>query len=500
MIEPVSPSFVTPSAAMIRRAQQKWSVAISSIILLGDLCAMIVASCVSYVVISELLLGGMWSFSEFTPPYYFALCWLVVFRAATQGHYTQRTPWWQQMHLLFKLFIGLFLLDVFVHIVMQSSSVHFILGVRWLVLVLCIGCMRMVILNMIRARSREWTLPVTIIGNEDIVGDTYFALHPDTLTGYKITTILFDAPVSAEAHAQLMQMFQGDMPTIASSPCDIPAYICANPHAFYVISLDGFRGERRDHMMDALEKSDCDYAIIPPMKRLHLYGMEPQYFFGNDIMLLHRRVISEVSLDKCAKWLVDRLVAGCALPVLALLTAFLWISKKIEGSQSPLFYGGMRIGRNGEQFPCWKFCTMKPNADKLLEELMKKDEALRNEWNTYQKIRNDPRIDSRISAFLRKTSLDELPQLWNVFVGDMSLVGPRPILPSQQIEYGEALPFYVSVAPGLTGLWQVSGRNQTTFAQRIIWDIWYVKNWSFWHDLVILIKTVRVFLTGHGAY
>jgi undecaprenyl-phosphate galactose phosphotransferase len=177
-----------------------------------------------------------------------------------------------------------------------------------------------------------------------------------------------------------------------------------------------------------------------------------------------------------------------------------YLLKRLEKSGTPVFYNGMRVGKDGRLFPCWKFCTMRTDGDQILAELLDTDAEARREWELYQKLRNDPRIDSRISAFLRKTSLDELPQLWNVFIGDMSLVGPRPILPYQTTEYGDSLRHYTSVRPGLTGLWQVSGRNETTFAQRINWDGWYIRNWSVWNDVIILFKTVRVLFTGSGAY
>ena len=143
---------------------------------------------------------------------------------------------------------------------------------------------------------------------------------------------------------------------------------------------------------------------------------------------------------------------------------------------------------------------MKTDGDAILADLLARDEEARAEWDKFQKLKNDPRIDTRISGLLRKISLDELPQIWNVFHGDMSLVGPRPILPSQREEYGGLLEQYYAVRPGLTGLWQVSGRNETSFQQRVYWDSWYIRNWSLWYDIVILFKTAKVLVTGKGAY
>lgn len=144
---------------------------------------------------------------------------------------------------------------------------------------------------------------------------------------------------------------------------------------------------------------------------------------------------------------------------------------------------------------------MEPDSDYLLEEYFAKNPKAKEYWETFRKMpqNQDPRITTRTANIIRKTSIDELPQLWNVFVGDMSLVGPRPILQDEMKFYGDALNEYYDVQPGITGLWQVSGRNETTFKQRVSWDQWYVRNWSLWGDVVILIKTPFILLSRKGA-
>jgi lipopolysaccharide/colanic/teichoic acid biosynthesis glycosyltransferase len=143
---------------------------------------------------------------------------------------------------------------------------------------------------------------------------------------------------------------------------------------------------------------------------------------------------------------------------------------------------------------------MEPDSDQLLEKLLAEDPAAREEWERYRKLKNDPRVTTRTARLIRKASIDELPQLWNVLVGDMSLVGPRPILENEVAYFGESLNEYLQVRPGITGLWQVSGRNETSFERRVYWDSWYVRNWSIWGDIVILLKTLSVVVTGRGAY
>jgi len=139
------------------------------------------------------------------------------------------------------------------------------------------------------------------------------------------------------------------------------------------------------------------------------------------------------------------------------------------------------------------------NADQVLAEVLAGDPAARAEWERDFKLKNDPRI-TPVGAFLRKTSLDELPQLWNVLKGEMSLVGPRPIVTAELERYGDQVGYYLEARPGMTGLWQISGRNDIDYADRVNLDAWYVKNWSLWYDIVILLKTVRVVLAKSGAY
>jgi lipopolysaccharide/colanic/teichoic acid biosynthesis glycosyltransferase len=143
---------------------------------------------------------------------------------------------------------------------------------------------------------------------------------------------------------------------------------------------------------------------------------------------------------------------------------------------------------------------MVQNAQQILEEHLNSSKEARAEWEKDHKLKNDPRIIAGIGHFLRRTSLDELPQLWNVMKGDMSLVGPRPIVASEQIRYGEIQPLYLRVRPGLTGLWQVSGRNNTSYSDRVKLDAYYVRNWSLWLDYFILLRTVRTVLLREGSY
>ena len=168
-------------------------------------------------------------------------------------------------------------------------------------------------------------------------------------------------------------------------------------------------------------------------------------------------------------------------------------------SGRPILYTDWRMGKNGVPFPCIKFRTMVPGAEGVLQLMLAEDAGLREEYVKYHKLRVDPRV-TRVGRFLRRTSLDELPQLWNVLRGEMSLVGPRPYLPRESAEIGDARAEILRVPPGVTGPWQVSGRNHAFFTDRVEMDIYYVRDWSVWLDLVLLARTVRALFVDRGAY
>ncbi len=191
----------------------------------------------------------------------------------------------------------------------------------------------------------------------------------------------------------------------------------------------------------------------------------------------------------------DALTATVALTLLSPI--LLIIAALIRRDGGPAFFEQPRAGEGGKAFQCLKFRTMAVDAEDRLEAILNADPAKRAQWDAYQKLDDDPRI-TRIGHLLRKTSLDELPQLINVLRGEMSLVGPRPMMLDQMDMYGPSLDAYVRMKPGITGLWQVNGRNATTFEERARLDDWYARNWSLWRDIVILVRTVREVFGGNG--
>jgi Undecaprenyl-phosphate galactose phosphotransferase WbaP len=203
-------------------------------------------------------------------------------------------------------------------------------------------------------------------------------------------------------------------------------------------------------------------------------------------------------IQPALKRALDILGAGALLLLAAPAFALLALLIRADGGQ--VFYAHERIGRGGRRFGCLKFRSMVTDSQARLAALLDADPAARAEWEATRKLRDDPRV-TRTGRFLRATSLDELPQLLNVLRGEMSLVGPRPVVAAElAAHYGAAAEYYLSVRPGITGLWQISGRSETTYDTRVALDTQYATNLSIWTDLRILLRTPMVVLSRRGAY
>ena len=224
--------------------------------------------------------------------------------------------------------------------------------------------------------------------------------------------------------------------------------------------------------------------------------MNAEAYLSGAISLSPQRGPIHVVADELALRLNQLLALSILVllaPVMGVVAFLIW---RRDGA--PVLFAHYRVGHDGKLFRCMKFRTMYRDAERMLSELLEKDPAARAEWQREQKLSRDPRI-TPIGHFLRRTSLDELPQLFNVLRGDMSLVGPRPITVGELTRYGRVRWHYLSVRPGMTGLWQVSGRNNTSYDERVALDRRYVEERSVWMNLQILVKTVKVVVARDGA-
>jgi len=272
----------------------------------------------------------------------------------------------------------------------------------------------------------------------------------------------------------------------------------ANPYYAAIIALSGERrGERANRLLEGPLSFYRKVILMPDLNDTHTLWVQPRDFQGVLGLEISQNLLDQNS--QAIKRSMDILLVLLSLPVWLPLFLLIAVIIRLEDGGFPFFIQP-RLGRNGQPFNVIKFRTMRLDAEEWLREQLNRDEALRQEWEQHHKLKVDPRI-TLVGKILRMTSLDELPQFLNVIRGDMSLVGPRPLPNYHYVK----LPAYVRnlrrrVRPGITGLWQVSGRSECGTEGMEKWDPYYVRNWSPWLDIVILVRTIRAVLTGRGAY
>jgi len=249
-----------------------------------------------------------------------------------------------------------------------------------------------------------------------------------------------------------------------------------------------------------LQQKTKRIMVAPTLQDLPTMSLNIHHFFGDDVMLVDFPNLLQSTAARVTKRGMDLFLTALMLPFLLPIIAVIALAIKLEDG-GDVFYTDRRVGLNNELFDCIKFRTMVEDSEEILEEHLESNPEARKNWEKFKKLKGpDPRVTG-VGHWLRVTSLDELPQIFCVLIGDMSLVGPRPMYEKEIEDYGSNLfEKYKNVKPGITGLWQVSGRNELTFADRATLDNWYIKNWSPWLDLVLLLKTIPAVFQGKGAY
>jgi len=271
-------------------------------------------------------------------------------------------------------------------------------------------------------------------------------------------------------------------------------------HQFYaaIVAIDGVLNEKILYYIDHIQERIYRVLMLPKISSMPLFNAEIISSINHKglAFFIRNNLLNPVDrgIKKSFDYILSIVLILLFSPFLLIIYAIVHFSTK----GYPIFKH-RRVGKDGKSFNIYKFRTMYIDADKRLDKLLQSDEAIKREWEAEFKLKNDPRITT-IGGFLRKTSLDELPQIINVLQGKMSLVGPRPIIDDEVAKYGEYFEYFKAVKPGITGLWQVSGRNDIDYDQRVQLDVWYVRNWSVGLDIIILIKTFVAVLFRKGSY
>ncbi len=331
--------------------------------------------------------------------------------------------------------------------------------------------------------------PVILIGAGKTAERVLRFFNNDRGYRYDIAGIIDDAPLSKELAENYLLYGNIDEAEVIIRDAKVQTVIITAP---------GMDNDKLADLIGRIQPYVRNVSFVPDLIGTPMTGVEPQVLFSEEVLLLRlknnlarrRNRIIKRSFD-----IIVTIVGGLLIsPVLLIVTIMVAVE-----NHGHVIFAHKRVGKNGILFPCYKFQSMVPNAQEKLKAYLAQNPSARKEWEETFKLTNDPRI-TKLGAFLRKTSLDELPQLWNVIKGDMSLVGPRPIVQEEIDKYDKNFREYSMVLPGITGMWQASGRSDTTYEERVAMDTWYVRNWSIWIDIMYLFKTIKAVFVGKGAY
>lgn len=444
--------------------------------------------------LSELLTGrqfmtGSWDLQRGL--IFFSLAIALLMWLTNKGYYRKRQDFASEAHAMIKAVVIMILVDSFILFAMKYDFSRLWLVSNWLVAGVALIIVRP-LTKIILMKCRAWALSTVVIGAGTGAVQVAEALQAQPYLGYDVREIAVpvnEQPIDAQATDKTIVSFDLD---------NLLQRLAIEPVNYVVLATSSLSATMARDIQQILTRARVPFAFAPAVHGLSLIGMEQQILFSHDVLLMAMRDNLAQPIARVTKTVFDYVVTILGLCVIWPILLLIAIMIKAEDG-GPIFYGQQRIGYHGKIFNCLKFRSMAVDADERLALILERDDAAAAEWAQDHKLKDDPRITG-IGKFLRKTSLDELPQLFNILAGDMSLVGPRPITQHEVDKYGNDIGFYLSVKPGLSGLWQVSGRNDVSYDRRVELDGWYSRNWSLWLDIVILLKTVPALLFRKGSY
>jgi Undecaprenyl-phosphate galactose phosphotransferase WbaP len=331
-----------------------------------------------------------------------------------------------------------------------------------------------------------WPVSAVILGSGPAARQVARSLATTQL-GLRITGVLLEDPVSS---------WDADLPPIVGHISDAPAISGRGFTRYAILAMPHRSQEEIRQIIQEHCRRFHHILIVTDIPGICCLGISAREIGGQVGLEIPQRL--SFLAPKMTKRCLDVVVSAILLLLLLPMFALISIAIKIN-SKGPIFFGHLRFGRDGKAFRALKFRTMVTDADRILDAHLQCRPELMREWQRDHKLKNDPRITT-VGRWLRRYSLDELPQLVNILTGHMSLVGPRPIVQSEIARYATSYDLYTRVTPGLTGLWQVSGRNNTTYRERVQFDEYYIRNWSIWMDMYILARTFQAVVHADGAY
>ncbi len=410
--------------------------------------------------------------------------------------YTKRLPLWDEVVRLIKT-VSSAIIAILVILILTKLNIRYsriIIVLLWIFLLFFIPTFRVVCKSLLY-RLSIWKEKVVVIGTSDIAIASVRGFLNEKHFGYFIVGFIeFEENCSQD----LVKVNNVSIPILGNIN-NFDAIVKQYKISRVVVAVPDLSGVKLSSLIASVQQSVSKIVVVPDSKGIPILNTELLHLFNEQIFLLKVNNNLKLLSNRVAKRSLDLVLSTLLLPVVLPVLALIYILVKLD-SDGEVFYTQKRIGKGGKLFNFIKIRTMYKNNEKILKEYLEKYPGKKEEWDKYKKLKgNDPRV-TKVGRFLRKFSLDELPQIINVLIGDMSFIGPRPYLPREKDGMGLCFEKIVLARPGISGLWQISGRNNKTFEERLQLDTWYIANWSFWLDLEIFLKTIKVVFKGDGAY
>lgn len=439
--------------------------------------------------------------TQFNTPFrfYISVWWIPLIYMAIffyEGLYNRRSPYWDEVGRLFRadFFATGVVFAILTLMKMSDRFSRLLLVLMWL----CMSLLHPVFRlwgKRILFYLRIWREKVAIRGSGTLALSVADALASDRHMGFDV--IGFVSPHSNDK-TDVETPGGRNFPALGTLEQAIQSGIVSRSTQM-VYAEEGQGSEAATARLNDMIRYFHNVLVVPSSLRIPMLNTEPLHLFREQIMVLKIKNNLLSPINRLIKRLFDLVLTLLAMPVVLLLGLVLAVLIRLESKGAAVF-SQERIGCRGKSFRLYKFRSMYLNSEEILEHYLAENTQARAEWQQYRKLHGkDPRV-TRIGRFIRRTSLDELLQLANVLKGNMSLVGPRPYLPDEQNEMKEKYSMIVAAKPGISGLWQISGRSNLDFQDRLHLDEWYVSNWTLWLDVEILIKTIGVVLKRDGAY
>ncbi|HCN7473847.1 TPA: undecaprenyl-phosphate galactose phosphotransferase WbaP, partial [Escherichia coli] len=401
-------------------------------------------------------------------------------------HYFYRKTFWFELKEILRTLVIFAIIEIAVIAFTTWSFSRALWVITWIFILLLVPFSR-ILTKYLLNKLGYWQRDTWIIGSGNNAIEAYKAIISEKNLGLKIIGF-----IASEGGVRAGETING----IKVISNDIDWLRGEDKKTQFIVAVESHQSEMRNSWLRNFMIQGFRYvSVIPTLRGMPLDSTDMSFIFSHEVMIFRVQQNLAKWSSRTLKRLFD-IIASIAIIIL-LSPVLLYISRLVKKDGGPAIYGHERIGQDGKPFKCLKFRSMVTNSKDVLNELLQNDPEAKREWDTTFKLKNDPRI-TKIGAVLRRTSLDELPQLFNVLKGEMSLVGPRPIITAELERYNEEVDYYLLSKPGMTGLWQVSGRSDVDYETRVYLDAWYVKNWSMWNDIAILFKTVGVVLKKDG--